>query len=488
MIQEPLSEAPASQAPMTRQERLIICCVSLAAFTFQFEAFVINVALPSMAIELHASSTEISFAVLSYLLATTITLVPAGKLGDRFGLRRTFLSGCALATIGTLFSGLSTELYMLLVCRFLQGLGIGTIVANAYAMVPLWISKQHAGRSYGLLSMGAGVGMVAGLPVGGVLSYALSWHWVFLSTTPIFLGLLWLGWKVLPREQPNLNPHPKLDWIGLVTFGLMLSCAVLTVSLGGELGWSSTPIVFLFLFILMLVAVLVARKNTKPSLFSPEILSISGLIPGLSVLFIYALAVGGVRFLLPFYLQLSCGLTAWVSSILLLAYPLSFAPTGAWAGNQADRIGSRKMVTGACLLVALLCGVFAWEFEQLGIWFFILFLLGFGFANGMFFAPNNRMCMLNVPHVLKGEVSALLPVAINMGTLIGVSVFESVFSFHIPDGEMLIRDYTHPSETVLDFINHGLTDAFGLAALMMLSAAVLALLTYQSIPKGSNNQ
>ncbi len=106
----------------------------------------------------------------------------------------------------------------------------------------------------------------------------------------------------------------------------------------------------------------------------------------------------------------------------------------------------------------------------------------------MFFAPNNRMCMSNVPHVLKGEVSALLPVSINMGTLIGVSVFESVFSFHIPDGEMLIRDYAHRSETVLSFINHGLTDAFGLAALMMFAAGLLALLTYQSTQKGSNNQ
>jgi MFS family permease len=90
------------EVSMPRQERLIILCVCLAAFTFQFEAFVINVALPSMASELGVSSTEISFAVIVYLLATTIALVPAGKLGYRFGLRRTFLFGCALAAIATL--------------------------------------------------------------------------------------------------------------------------------------------------------------------------------------------------------------------------------------------------------------------------------------------------------------------------------------------------------------------------------------------------
>ncbi len=488
MTQTTLTQPTVVSTPWSRHERLIICCVCLAAFTFQFEAFLVNVALPSMAIELGASSTEISFAVITYLLATTIALVPAGKLGDRFGLRRTFLTGCGVAAIATLLCGVSTSLLMLLVSRFLQGLGIGMIVANAYAIIPVWIDKTHAGRGYGMLSLGAGVGMVAGLPVGGVLSYVLSWHWIFLATAPFFAGLFWLAWKVLPREHSQAGTEVKLDWLGLVTFALMLSCAVLTMSLGAEIGWGSTAILSLLVFTIFCAGLLLIRGNKPPYLFTPAIFKISGLIPGICVLFIFSMAVGGLRFLLPFYLQLSCGLSVLMSSVLLLSYPLSFAPAGVWAGQLADRIGSRRMVIFACSLVAVLCATFAWLFSQLGIWFFVLFVLSFGFANGMFFAPNNRFCMSYVPEPLKGEASALLPVALNMGTLIGVSVFETVFTIHVPDGAMLIQNYAFRSEGLLDFLNHGLTDALILAVLLLLGAVLLAFLTYQSSTKADNNQ
>lgn len=477
MIHEPQPQQRTVKTSMSRQERLIICCVCLAAFTFQFEAFLINVALPDMAAELHATSTEISFTVLVYLLATTIALIPAGKLGDRFGLRRTFLTGCALAAAGTLLCGLSTELPVLLAFRFIQGLGIGSIVANAYAMIPKWISQEHAGRGYGLLSLGAGVGMVAGLPVGGALSFALSWHWIFLATTPLFLALFWLGWKVLPIESRPPQLGLKLDWIGLFILGWTLSFFVLAVSLGAELGWTSTPILSLFLLTVFLIVVLVARKNRQSSLFSAAIFSSPGLMPGLCVLFIFAIAVGGVRFLLPFYLQLSCGLSALLSSILLLSYPISFAPAGIVAGRQADRVGSHWLVSSACILVALLCSLFAWLSEELGIWFFILFVLGLGFANGMFFAPTNRFCISNVPDQLKGETSALLPVALNMGTLIGVSLFETIFTIHVPKGDMLVLGDTRPTDHMLALINHGFVDAFELAALLLLAAGLFAWIT-----------
>ncbi len=487
MTQTPLTQPTAVSTPWSRQERLIICCVCLAAFTFQFEAFLINVALPSMAIELVASSTEISFAVLTYLLATTITLVPAGKLGDRFGLRRTFLTGCGVAAIATLLCGVSTSLLMLLLSRFLQGLGIGMIVANAYAIIPVWIDKTHAGRGYGMLSLGAGLGMVAGLPVGGVLSYVLSWHWIFLATAPFFAGLFWLAWKVLPREHCQAGTEVKLDWLGLVTFALMLSCAVLTLSLIAEIGWGSSAILSLLVITIFCVGLLLIRRNKPPYLFTPAIFKISGLIPGLCVLFIFSAAVGGLRFLLPFYLQLGCGLSVLMSSILLLTYPISFAPAGLWAGQLADRASSRRMVIYACVLVAVLCSIFVCFFSQLGIWFFLVFILGFGFSNGMFFAPNNRFCMTYVPETLKSEASALLPVTLNMGTLIGVSVFETVFTIHIPDGVMLIQNYTSRSEDLLGFLNHGLTDAFILAVFLLCAAALLACLTYPSAMKTNNN-
>lgn len=452
---------------MSGRERGIVCCVAMAAFTFQFEAFLINVALPAMARELHASSTEISFVVLTYLLATTIALVPAGKIGDRFGLRKTFLTGCGVAAIATLLCGVSTHLYALWVCRFLQGLGIGSMVAAAYAMIPFWVGKENTGRGYGLLSMGASIGMVVGLPVGGILSHALSWQWIFLSTTPAFIGLFFFAWKVLPRDDATNRAHMKTSWISLVSLGLMLSCAVLSLSLGGELGWTSAAILTLLGLTALFAGFLYARRNARHALFSPEIFRVSGFVAGLCVLFIFSAAVTGVRFLMPFYLQLNWGLTALMSSILLISYPISLAPAGVWAGKVADRTGSsRSLVIRACCIAAAGCFVYALFLNSPGLWFSILFMLVLGAATGLFYAPCNRFCMSGVPDALKAQAGALLPVSLNMGSLIGVSLFETIFVIHAPDGFIMIGTLTQATTPVLAGLSHSFTDAFELAALL----------------------
>ena len=170
-------------------EKWTVGCVAFAAFTFQFEAFLVGVALPDMAREMGASSTEISFVVMAYLLAATLTFLPAGRMGVRYGLRTVFLFGTLLSCLGTLMSGLSTHLPMLWTSRFIQGVGMGALVAVSYAMIPAWIEQKRLGWGYGMLSFGAGMGMIAGLPVGGILSHYFVWQWIFLATIPIFVLL-----------------------------------------------------------------------------------------------------------------------------------------------------------------------------------------------------------------------------------------------------------------------------------------------------------
>lgn len=466
--------------PLSKKERLIIFCVAIAAFTFQFEAFLINVALPTMARELHASSTEISFAVLAYLLATTIALVPAGKLGDRFGLRKTFLTGCAVAAAATLLCGMATDLPTLCICRFFQGLGIGIMVAAAYAMIPVWIGKPHTGYGYGILSMGASIGMVAGLPVGGILSHTLSWQWIFLITAPAFIGLFYFAWHVLPRDESHNRKHTKINWLGLAPLCLMLTCAVLTLSLGGELGWTSITILSLSFLTLLSAGLLFSCRHSRYALFSAEIFRARGFIPGLAVLFIFSVAITGVRFLLPFYLQLSCGLTVLTSSLFLIIYPISLAVAGVWAGKRADQTGSRSLVVCACILAALVCYGYALFLDSPGRWFAILFVLGLGVATGVFYAPNNRFCMSDVPEALKFQASALMPVGLNMGSLIGVSLFETVFVIHTSGGSIAMGTNAQAAGYLPIELNHSFTDAFELAAFLFVVCALLVYTSYRS--------
>lgn len=394
-------------SPIPVHEKWTICCVAFAAFTFQFEAFLIGVALPDMAREMDSSSTEISFVVLAYLLAATVTFLPAGRMGQRYGLRTVFLYGTLLSCLGTLMSGLSTHLPMLWTSRFIQGVGMGALVAVSYAMIPAWIEQKRLGWGYGMLSFGAGMGMIAGLPVGGLLSHYFVWQWIFLATIPILVLLFAIAYLHLPKDQPLQNIIPKrlgMRWINLFQH--------------------------------------------------------QGFFLALLTLFLFQFVTSGIRFLMPFYLELSMGMSALMSGVFMLIFPLSFAPTGIWAGHLADRINARSLVLFAFGMGAFICALYVGVLEQLNIWFFGVFILSFGVVCALFSSPNNRLIMVSLPEIKRGEASALLPVALNMGSLLGIVFFETMFSMNFPSQEhKALLELASNQETQYAIIE-GFTTAF----------------------------
>lgn len=461
-----------------KHQKQIVYCVAFTAFVFQFEAFLVSVSLPDMAREMHATSTSISFVVLTYLLAATIAFLPAGRLGDRYGLRRIFLGGCVLASFGTLASGLSDNLPLLWTNRFIQGLGTGVMVATGYAMIPTWIQKDRVGWGYGMLSMGAGLGMLAGMPVGGLLSHYLAWQWIFLATFPVFLCLLWFASVQLPdlqHETASFTNKTRLDWYGLALCALLISMLVLFCSLGTEAGWTSPAMMALLGTSGLLGLILFLRGRSGKSLFKPDLLHSPGFLLALATLFLFQFVNGGIRFLMPFYLELECGLSILTSSALLLAYPLGFAPASIGSGYLTDRLGPRPIVLGALLLGTILCGAYAGVLADKQIGVFVLFMLLFGLVTAAFSPANNRLTMANVPDHHRGEASALLPVALNLGGVFGVSVFDTIFSLNLTDDSIAGLQASKSAEETMQYLLQGFEHSFLFASLILLFTTLCAL-------------
>ena len=453
-------------------EKWVAFCIAFAAFTFQFEAFLVSVSLPDMARELDTSSTAISFVLITYLLGASIVFVPAGHLGYRYGLRTIFLFGCAFACIGTLASGLSSSLSMLCVSRFIQGTGMGAIVATSYAMVPAWVSKTRLGWGYGMLSLGAGLGMIAGLPVGGLIAYYLSWHWIFLATVPIFVLLIGVANKYLPRHRTScavdsqVDHRQDLDWLSIVIFSIFIITLILSISLGAELGWTSVFILSLAIINVLFAGLMIFRLVKHTLDHSDSLLRCQGFVAGLVVLFLFQFVSAGLRFLMPFHLEISFGFSVLVSSYLLLMFPLSFAPTGVWSGRLADRVGSWPIVTSSIGLCILICAIYAGWVEQKIVWMFCGFMIIFGIASALFSPANNRLIMLNVPQKFVAQASALLPVALNVGSMLGVSVFETLFSLYFPQDAMSSLGFLSQTESSEQILNEGFERSFVLASLV----------------------
>ena len=482
-VRDPMRNEDADEYAEAAREQRVVTCVALTAFIFQFEAFLVNVSLPDIARELHTSSTAVSMVVIAYLLAATVAFVPAGYLGAKFGMRRVFLSGCVVATLGTLLSGLSVNLEMLWCNRFVQGAGMGAMVSIGYAIIPMMVRKHRVGWGYGMLTLGAASGMVLGLPVGGLWSQFFSWHWIFLGTTPVLSLFLAFGWMAFPDDARDKAQANGLHPLQFLPFSFFLLGAVLALSLGNKIGWAS-PIVITSggTATLAFVGLLLQRRYGSRPYPSEHLLKSRGFPASLGVLFVFQATVGGIVFLIPFYLELLCGLSTLSSSLLLLVYPASLAVSSLLGGRMADRIDSRPLIVAAGLLGATTCGLFSMVLGFGAVTIAALFLLLFGVATGFFFPPNNRFAMSCVTADLQREAGALLPVALNMGSVVGVAFYDELFTRRIPDAALGIDLLSVHSRDVLALLNQGFIDVFMAAAAVLLTAAGMTFAWYRSGP------
>ncbi|MFZ4572287.1 MAG: MFS transporter, partial [Bacteroidales bacterium] len=159
---------------------LILVSASLAMLMVKLDAFIVNISLPTIAQNFGCSRDIVSMVLLAYLVASTATLLLFGMLGDRLGLKKIFISGFILFTIGSLLCGMSTNIVLLIISRFIQGLGGSMLVANCLAIIGQFMPHDKIGSAYGILTTISSIGVSLGAPLGGLITYYASWHWIFL--------------------------------------------------------------------------------------------------------------------------------------------------------------------------------------------------------------------------------------------------------------------------------------------------------------------
>jgi MFS family permease len=413
----------------------VVWCVAMMAFTFQFESALVTVSLPDMARELSVSASAVSFVLLSYLVGAVIAFIPAGKLGDLYGLRIVCLAGCVLAAAGTVLCGAAQSIESLVAGRLIQGIGAGGFVAAGYAMIPTWVSQERVGWGYGMQSLGAGVGMVAGVPAGALLSNFLSWPWIFLASIPLFCALLVVAWYVIPGARYQaLARGADIRWGPVSMFAALMVGITFILGGGPVFGWDSPSVLAAAGGALVLMAGLRIADRAGSHLFSRELFGSGTTVPAFAAMFLMAAVTGGVRFIFPFYLEIACGLSILASSYVLLAYPVSYAPVSLLAGRLSDQLGSRRIVIAATAFCAVSCASLA-VMSSLGdaLWA-LSFMILFGFAGGLYFAPGNRLIMSSTPKDLRGEAGGALSVIFNFGTLFGVALFQLVMTWQAGSG------------------------------------------------------
>src|SRR6478672_9789304 len=221
----------------TRWLALIVLC--LGDLMIVLDTTIVNVALPSIRADLGFSQTSLAWVVNAYLLTFGGFLLLGGRLGDLFGHRRLFLIGISLFTVAAIACGLSTTQGLLVAARAVQGLGGAIVSAVALSLLMnLFTEPAERAKAMGVFGFVMAGGGSLGVLLGGVLTDALSWHWIFLVNVPVGIAVVVVALALLPADR-GVESRGRLDVAGALTVTSALMLAVYAIVNGNDVGWTT---------------------------------------------------------------------------------------------------------------------------------------------------------------------------------------------------------------------------------------------------------
>jgi EmrB/QacA subfamily drug resistance transporter len=423
-------QAPPPPHPLALAVLLTGTCLIVLDF------FIVNVALPSMQTDLHASAAALEWVVAGYALTSGVFLLAAGRLGDRFGRRRMFCSGVALFTFASAACGLSPNAGLLVCARLLQGVGGAMISPSVLALIGVMYAGAARARAIGLYATSMGFAAASGQLLGGVLLHAdiagLGWRAVFLINVPIGLVGLVVVRRLVPESRaPEAAP---VDVIGLVLVTTALVALVLPLVDGRAAGWpwwtwvslAAAPVLATE-FVLRQRSI--SRRGGAPLLDPTLFRSRSFTIGTVTQLGFWA-GQASYFLVLALYLQFGRGLSALDSGAVFTILAVAYLVSSMRAPKLLSRWGRNVIVVGATSLalghIAALLAV-----ANVGSGGPVLALapglLLAGVGMGLCLAPITGTVLGAVEPQRAGAVSGALATTQQVGNALGVAVVGAVF-------------------------------------------------------------
>jgi EmrB/QacA subfamily drug resistance transporter len=445
----------------------------LGFFMILVDSTIVSVATPAIISDLEADVNDVVWVTSAYLLAYAVPVLITGRLGDRFGPKRLYMTGLLVFTLASLWCGLTRSVEMLIVARVAQGLGASMITPQTMAIITRIFPVARRGKAMALWGATAGVATLVGPILGGVLVDALGWEWIFFVNVPVGLFGLYLAARLVPTLETHTH---TFDWLGVALSGGGMFLLVFGIQEGHQYDWSTTIWAMIVVGVAVFVLFLMwqARNSREPlvplGLFRDRNYSLANVAISVMGFAITAMAIP-----IMLWAQVVRGLSPTRSALLLVPMAVMTILLARPVGNLTDRVHPRLITAFgfASTIVSL-----AWLSREMSPDVSIVAIIGpmvlLGIGNAFIWAPNSATATRNLPIQQAGAGAGVYNATRQVGAVLGSAAIAVLIDARLAAEGLPAFDGTGPTGGRLPAaFEDGFSQA--MATSMLLPAAVLVL-------------
>ncbi len=428
----PRLTAPPTDESGTRVPLVIPLLVAAALFMEMLDATIVNTAVPSIAGSLGVPPLSVKAVLTSYTLSLAVFIPVSGYMADRYGTRRVFAWAVAVFTLGSVLSGASVGLPMLVAARVIQGIGGAMMTPVGRLTLVRTFPRDQIIGAMNYVIIPSLIGPLLGPLAGGLIVEWLPWRMIFLVNVPIGI----VGFFLIRRYMPDYrgdSPTP-LDRTGFVLFGAGIALLSYVLEVFGEHTWPPLPLAGMTLLsMVLLVAYWLHARGVVAPLLRLELFRIRTF--RISVLggFVTRLGIGGMPFLLPLLYQLGLGFAPWQAGLLMMPQAAAALVTKPFAQRVLERFGHRRVLMVNTLLLGATMNAFSLVSEGTPLGF----VLALGFLQGSFsslqFTAINSLVYADVSNRDASQASSLSSTGQQLSLSFGVAAASLVVALFLGD-------------------------------------------------------